>query len=46
MASPTTVATTTGKRPRGRPRTRWRDYIYGIAWSRPSSEPTKLSDCL
>ncbi|KAK3561572.1 hypothetical protein QTP86_010655 [Hemibagrus guttatus] len=24
----------TGKRPRGRPRTRWRDYVFRLAWER------------
>ena len=30
--------------PRGRPTTRWSDYISDIAWSRLGAEPTQLSD--
>ena len=29
----------TGKRPRGRPRTRWQDYISNLSWSRLGVEP-------
>ena len=28
------LARPTGRRPRGRPRTRWRDYISSLAWER------------
>jgi len=42
-------STPTGKRPRGRPRTRWRDYISDLAWSRLCLEPAELfeiaTDC-
>jgi len=37
-------STPTGKRPRGRPRTRWRDHISILAWSRLAVEPAELSD--
>ena len=37
-------STPIGKRPRGRPRTRWRDYIFNPAWSRLGVEPAKLSE--
>jgi len=30
------------KRPRGRPRTRWSDYIADLAWSRLGVEPAEL----
>jgi len=33
-----------GKRPRGRPRTQWRDYVSGLAWSRLGMDPAKLSE--
>jgi len=37
------VATTPkGKHPRDRPRSRWRDYISDLAWSRLGVEPTEL----
>ncbi|KAI3365359.1 hypothetical protein L3Q82_010444 [Scortum barcoo] len=29
----------TGRRPRGRPRTRWRDYVSRLAWERLSGSP-------
>jgi len=32
------------KWPSVRPRTRWRDYISDLAWSRVGVEPTKLSE--
>jgi len=35
---------TTGKRPRGRPRTRWRDYTSDLAWSRLGVDPAELSE--
>jgi len=38
------LATHTGKRPRGCPRTRWRDYIYGLAWFHVGAEPAELSE--
>jgi len=37
-------ATPTGKRPRGRPRIRWRDNISDLACSRRGLEPAKLSE--
>ena len=37
-------STHAGKRPRVRPRTRWRDYISNLAWSRLGVEPTELSE--
>jgi len=36
--------TPTGKRPRGRPRTRWSDYISDFAWSCLGVEPEELSE--
>ncbi|KAK3559963.1 hypothetical protein QTP86_033662 [Hemibagrus guttatus] len=36
----------TGRRPRGRPRTRWRDYVFRLAWERlgvPSEELEKVA---
>ena len=35
----------TGRRFRGCPRTRWRDYISDLTWSHLGVEPTELSDC-
>ena len=32
----------TGKSPRGRPRTRWRNYVRNLAWSRLGIQPAKL----
>jgi len=32
----------TGKRPRGRPRDRWHEYISDLAWSRLGVEPVEL----
>ncbi|KAK3548138.1 hypothetical protein QTP70_004870 [Hemibagrus guttatus] len=34
----------TGKRPRGRPRTRWRDYVSQLAWARLWVPPEELED--
>ena len=34
----------TGKRPWVRPRTKWRDYISDLAWSRLGVEPAELSE--
>ncbi|KAK3515128.1 hypothetical protein QTP70_007237 [Hemibagrus guttatus] len=34
----------TGKRPRGRPRTRWRDYVSRLAWKRLGVPPEELED--
>ncbi|KAK3510619.1 hypothetical protein QTP70_011885 [Hemibagrus guttatus] len=34
----------TGKRPRGRPRTRWRDYVSRLAWERLGVPPEELED--
>ena len=38
------LATPAGKRLRGCPRTRWRDYISELAWSRLGVEPAELSE--
>jgi len=38
------LATHTGKWPRGRPRTRGRDYISDLAWPRPDVDPAELSE--
>ena len=35
----------TGKRPRGRPRTHWRDYISGLAWERLGVPQEELDNC-
>ncbi|KAK3572533.1 hypothetical protein QTP86_034321, partial [Hemibagrus guttatus] len=34
----------TGKRPRGRPRTRWRDYVFWLAWERLGVPPEELEE--
>ncbi|KAK3560729.1 hypothetical protein QTP86_014858 [Hemibagrus guttatus] len=34
----------TGKRPRGRPRTRWRDYVSQLAWKRLGVPPEELEE--
>ncbi|KAK3522454.1 hypothetical protein QTP86_011000 [Hemibagrus guttatus] len=34
----------TGKRPRGRPRTRWRDYVSRLTWERLGIPPEKLEE--
>ncbi|KAJ0002535.1 hypothetical protein NQD34_007684 [Periophthalmus magnuspinnatus] len=34
----------TGRRPRGRPRTRWRDYVSRLAWERLGVPPEELED--
>jgi len=34
----------TGRRPRGRPRTRWRDYVSGLAWERLGVPPEELEE--
>ncbi|PWA30791.1 hypothetical protein CCH79_00017406 [Gambusia affinis] len=34
----------TGRRPRGRPRTRWRDYISRLAWERLGIPPEELEE--
>ena len=34
----------TGRRPRGRPRTRWRDYVSGLAWERLGAPPEELEE--
>ncbi|TWW75398.1 hypothetical protein D4764_13G0000600 [Takifugu flavidus] len=34
----------TGKRPRGRPRTKWRDYISRLAWERLGVPPEELME--
>jgi len=38
------LAPPTGKRPRGRPRTRWLDHISDLAWSRLGVEPEEPSE--
>jgi len=38
------LATLMGKRPRGRPRTKWSDYISELAWTSLGVESAKLSD--
>ncbi|KAK3511173.1 hypothetical protein QTP70_032217, partial [Hemibagrus guttatus] len=37
-------ACTTGKRRRGRPRTRWRDYVFRLAWEHLGVPPEKLEE--
>ncbi|KAK3566589.1 hypothetical protein QTP86_001091 [Hemibagrus guttatus] len=34
----------TGKRPRGRPRTRWRDYVFRLAWECLGVPPEELEE--
>ncbi|KAI3375654.1 hypothetical protein L3Q82_003714 [Scortum barcoo] len=34
----------TGRRPRGRPRTRWRDYVSQLAWERLGVPPEELEE--
>ncbi len=34
----------TGRRPRGRPRTRWRDYVSQLAWQRLGVPPEELEE--
>ncbi|KAK3558236.1 hypothetical protein QTP86_013969 [Hemibagrus guttatus] len=34
----------TGKRPRGRPRTRWRDYVFRLAWEHLGIPPEELEE--
>ena len=34
----------TGRRPRGRPRTRWRDYVSRLAWERLRVPPEELEE--
>ncbi|KAK3517717.1 hypothetical protein QTP70_016386 [Hemibagrus guttatus] len=34
----------TGKRPRGRPRTRWRDYVFRLAWEHLVVPPEELEE--
>ncbi|KAK7939602.1 hypothetical protein WMY93_002928 [Mugilogobius chulae] len=34
----------TGRRPRGRPRTRWRDYVSRLAWERLGIPPEELAE--
>ena len=38
------LARPTGRRPRGRPRTRWRDYISSLAWERLGIPQSELVD--
>uniref|UniRef100_A0A8C4XIC4 Catenin alpha-2 n=1 Tax=Erpetoichthys calabaricus TaxID=27687 RepID=A0A8C4XIC4_ERPCA len=35
----------TGRRPRGRPRTCWRDYVSRLAWERLGILPEELEEC-
>jgi len=44
LARQVLLATLTGKRSRGRPRTRWSDYISDLAWSRLGIKPEELSE--
>jgi len=46
LARQVLLDTPTGKRPRGRPKTRWWDYIYCLAWSRLDVEASELSEDL
>ena len=34
----------TGRRPRGRPRRRWRDYVSRLAWERLGVPPEELEE--
>ena len=34
----------TGRRPRGRPRTRWRDFVSRLAWERLRVRPEELEE--
>ncbi|KAI3361706.1 hypothetical protein L3Q82_002062 [Scortum barcoo] len=38
------AACPTGRRPRGRPRTRWRDYVSRLAWERLGVPPEELEE--
>jgi len=38
------LATSTETRPRGRPRTRWRDHLSDLTWFRPGAEPSELPE--
>jgi len=44
LARQVLLAKPTGKRPRGRPRISWSDYITDLAWSRLVVEPTELCE--
>ena len=44
LARQVLLARPTGKRPRGRPKTRWSDYISDLAWSRLGVEPAELPE--
>ena len=44
LASQVQLATPTGKRSSGRPKTRWCDYISDLVSSRLGVEPAKLPD--
>jgi len=44
MARQVLLAKPTGKRSRGRPRTRWSDYISDLSWSRPGVDAVVISD--
>jgi len=36
------IAKIKGKRPVGRPRTRWQDYIQDLEWNRLEVQPSKV----
>ena len=38
------LAKSNGKRPIGRPRTRWQDYIANLGWNRLGLHPTELDE--
>ena len=42
----TSYAEVRGKRPVGRPRTRWLDYIEGLGWNRLGRHPSELLSML
>jgi len=44
LARQVLLAKPTGKRARGRPRTRWSDYICDLAWPRLGVEPAELPE--
>ena len=40
------LARANGKRPVGRPRTRWTDYIEGLGWNRLRLHPSKMMEVM
>ena len=38
------LARLAGRRPRGKPRTRWRDYVSSLAWERLGIPQSELAD--